>query len=262
MSNGMLAKGYAVGKMQINSTKLFIGQDAIKLQIEDLTKEICMLEENVESLTSFNESLNAEVDSLQKYSLNQDDYDFEAVNELATVKESLRAVMRDKENYEKDPSLTAMLEALSKAKKEFNRLEEEKGALYRNIGGVEKEIERIQREISSKEQLQDLVKKEFEDECKKMPGLKQQDNKWEHEHHPLTKAQTHIQTFRIVQVFQGDGVWRCTDRGTHTTQVGSYRDTHGQGYTTLTLGRQLVEHRCEECQHHGSCSCVRYEHRE
>ena len=173
MSNGMLAKGYAVGKMQINSTKLFIGQDAIKLQIEDLTKEICMLEENVESLTSFNESLNAEVDSLQKYSLNQDDYDFEAVNELATVKESLRAVMRDKENYEKDPSLTAMLEALSKAKKEFNRLEEEKGALYRNIGGVEKEIERIQREISSKEQLQDLVKKEFEDECKKMPGLKQ-----------------------------------------------------------------------------------------
>lgn len=173
MPNGMLAKSYAVGKMQINGTKLFIGQDAIKLQIEDLEKEICALEESIKERSALNDSLNAEIIGLQKKSLNQDDYDFEAVNEYDAVKESLRAAKSEKENYEKDPSLTAMLEAFSKAKANHQRIEEEIRALYKNIGGSEKEIERIQKDISLKEQIQESAQKEFEQECREMPELRQ-----------------------------------------------------------------------------------------
>ncbi|MDC7292524.1 hypothetical protein NXH67_03220 [Butyrivibrio sp. DSM 10294] len=173
MPNGMLAKSYAVGKMQINGTKLFIGQDAIKLQIEDLGKEIHELVESIRERSAINESLEAEITGLQEKSLNQDDYDFEAVNEYDAVKDSLRAAKSEKENYEKDPSLTAMLEAFSKAKANHQRIEEEIHALYKNIGGSEKEIERIQKDISSKEQLRDSAQKEFELECREMPELRQ-----------------------------------------------------------------------------------------
>ncbi|MCR4720702.1 MAG: hypothetical protein K5655_03160 [Lachnospiraceae bacterium] len=173
MSNGMLAKSYAVGKMDMAGTKLFIGQDAIKLQIEDLTKEIKALEESLKERADFNESLDAAVNRLQEKSLKQDDYDFEAVNELDTVKESLRAAKSEKENYSKDPSLTAMLEAFSRAKEAYLRISEERDTINKTIGGSEAEIERIVRDISAKEQLMISAKKDFEQDCREIPELRQ-----------------------------------------------------------------------------------------
>ena len=173
MSNGMLAKSYAVGKMDMAGTKLFIGQDAIKLQIEDLTKEIKALEESLKERAALNESLDAAVNRLQEKSLKQDDYDFEAVNELDTVKESLRAAKSEKENYSKDPSLTAMLEAFSSAKEAYRRINEERDTINKTIGGSETEIERIVRDISAKEQLMISAKKDFEQDCREIPELRQ-----------------------------------------------------------------------------------------
>ena len=90
----------------------------------------------------------------------------------------------------------------------------------------------------------------------------QHDDKREHEHHPLTKSETHIQAFGVVQVLQGDVVRRRTDRRTHTTEVGSYGNRHGQGDTSLTLGGQLTEYGSQEREHHSGSSRVRHEHRE
>ena len=78
---------------------------------------------------------------------------------------------------------------------------------------------------------------EREELYQQAPADEQQDNyQWEHEHHPLSETETHVQSLRIVQVLQGNVVWRRTDRRTHTTKVGCYRDRHGQRYTALTLG--------------------------
>ena len=90
----------------------------------------------------------------------------------------------------------------------------------------------------------------------------QHDDQREHEHHPLTEAQSEVQALRVVEVFQGDSVRRRADRCTHTTEVGSHWDGHGQGDAALALGGQLTEHRGEEGQHHGSRRRVRHEHRE
>ena len=173
MPNGMLAKSYAVGKMDMAGTKLFIGQDAIKLQIEDLTKEIGALEEGLKERAALNESLETAINGLQEKSLKQDDYDFEAVNELDSVKESLRAAKSEKENYSKDPSLTAMLEAFSRAKETYNRIDRERGNLSEAIGSSRTEIEKIEKEISVKEQAMISARKDFEQDCREMPELRQ-----------------------------------------------------------------------------------------
>lgn len=173
MPNGMLAKSYAVGKMEMARTKLFIGQDAIKLQIEDLTKEISSLEGSIKERAVLNESLETTINGLQEKSLKQDDYDFEAVNELDTVKESLRAAKSEKEIYSKDPSLTAMLEEFSKAKETYNKISDERDNINKAIGSYEREIESIEKDISTKELALVSARKDFEQDCREMPELRQ-----------------------------------------------------------------------------------------
>ncbi len=173
MPNGMLAKSYAVGKMEMAGTKLFIGQDAIKLQIEDLTKEIGVLEEGLKERAALNEFLEEAINGLQEKSLKRDDYDFEAVNELDSVKERLRAAKSEKENYSKNPSLTAMLEAFSRAKETYNRIDKERDSLSEAIGSSRTEIEKIKKDISIKEQSMVSARKDFEQDCREMPELRQ-----------------------------------------------------------------------------------------
>ena len=173
MPNGMLAKSYAVGKMELGGTKLFIGQDAIKLQIDDLTNEINALAENIKKQETINESLDTAIKRLQEKSLKQDDYDFEAVNELDTVKESLRAAKSEKENYSKNPTFTAMLEALNRANDTYIRIGKERDNLIESIGSSNTEIEKINEEISDREQMMESAKRDFEKDCREIPELRQ-----------------------------------------------------------------------------------------
>ena len=173
MPNGLLAKSYAVGKMEISGTKLFIGQDAIKLQIEDIEKEITALETGLKERFAINESLKKEITVLQEKSLKQDDYDFEAVNEIDAVNENLRTAKIDKEKFEKDPNLTAMLEALSRAEEAYKKIDKERARLSEAIGGSKTKIEKIDKEISAKEQEMVSARKDFEQDCREMPELRQ-----------------------------------------------------------------------------------------
>ena len=90
----------------------------------------------------------------------------------------------------------------------------------------------------------------------------QDDGERHHESHPLAEAEVEVQTVGVVKIFKGDGVWRGSDGGSHTANVGCYRDGEREGYAALSVGRQRAEHRCEEREHHGCGGGVADEHRE
>lgn len=173
MPNGMLAKGYAVGKMDINCTKLFIGRDAIELQLKELEKEINNLEDNIREHTENIKLVRGEIVELQKNSLRQEDYDFEAVDEVAAVKEKLRETVSERNIFANDPNFSAILEELNRAKDNFERLDKEKDALSETIGGSRKEINKIEKDISSKTQEMKEAQNDFERDCREMPELRQ-----------------------------------------------------------------------------------------
>ena len=52
-----------------------------------------------------------------------------------------------------------------------------------------------------------------------------QDSERQHEHHPFTETEVQVQTFRIVQILQGNCIRRSTDRSTQTTAC-YHRDCH------------------------------------
>ncbi|MCR5743299.1 MAG: AAA family ATPase [Lachnospiraceae bacterium] len=173
MPNGMLAKSYAVGKMEINRTKLFIGSDAIKIQLEELTKEIQELNNSIASQSNTSKCLKQDIDNLQKKSLKQDEYRFEAVNDLYEKRVRLSKVKTDKESFEKDPNFMAMLGAISEAQNNLKDIEENINDLNQQIGGVKKEIEEKQGTIESKNRSIEPARSEFEGECKLIPELRQ-----------------------------------------------------------------------------------------
>ena len=173
MPNGMLAKGYAVGKMDINSTKLFIGQDAIKLQLEALEKEIKDLEYSIQEYAETTDRIRGEIEELQGYSLKQEDYDFEAVNEVSAVKEKLRATISERDIFANDPNFTAILGEYNKAKDNYDHLDKEKSALSETIGSSRNEIKKIEKDIASKTQEMKEAQKDFEHDCREMPELRQ-----------------------------------------------------------------------------------------
>ena len=173
MPNGMLAKGYAVGKMDINSTKLFIGQDAIKLQLEALEKEIKDLEYSIQEYAETTDRIRGEIEELQGYSLKQEDYDFEAVNEVSAVKEKLRATISERDIFANDPNFTAIFGEYNKAKDNYDHLDKEKSALSETIGSSRNEIKKIEKDIASKTQEMKEAQKDFEHDCREMPELRQ-----------------------------------------------------------------------------------------
>ena len=85
MSNGMLAKSYASNKMDVRRTKLFIGQDAIKRQLEDVYKE---LEKKAIEKTNLTKKLNQAKEQIEKLDQewNSNQFDFDAVHRFLSSK--------------------------------------------------------------------------------------------------------------------------------------------------------------------------------
>ena len=48
-----------------------------------------------------------------------------------------------------------------------------------------------------------------------------------HEAHPLSEADTHVETLGVVKHLVGEGVWRSANRCAHTAEVGTYGNGHG-----------------------------------
>ena len=83
-----------------------------------------------------------------------------------------------------------------------------------------------------------------------------------HEAHPLSEAYSHVETLGVVEDLIGEGVWRCADWCAHTAEVGTYGDGHGKCDASLAVGRQGLEHGCEEGEHHSCGGSIGDEHRE
>ncbi len=172
MANGMLAKSYAVGKMEINRTGLFIGQDAVKLQLEKVKKEIAETEGRIEKEKTEITRLDEEMSCLTEMTLRQDDYDFEAVNEVGRLRGELKEAQLEKERYKKDPGFMAILEESNRAREVCKRIDSERGQLSESIGGCKIEIAKLENEIEVDKEEASNAEADFERDCKEMPDLK------------------------------------------------------------------------------------------
>lgn len=167
MTNGMLSKSYAVSKMDMSRTKLFIGQDAIKQQLEETKKEIENKRKNVELLSENIQEKNQQKDKLS-FEWKVDNYNFDAPDELNKMKVEQINITAEIEKYKKDPSFMAVLEAREKVKKEVERIEKDKEKLQKEIGGSEEKIRNYESNIGDRKTSSKNMHQIFEEEAKKL----------------------------------------------------------------------------------------------
>lgn len=167
MTNGMLSKSYAVSKMDMSRTKLFIGQDAIKQQLEETKKEIENKKNNVELLSENIQEKNQQKDKLS-FEWKADNYNFDAPDELNKMKEAQINITAEIEKYKKDPLFMAVLEEREKAKKEVERIEKDKEKLQKEIGGSEEKIRNYESNIEERKISSKNMHQIFEEEAKQL----------------------------------------------------------------------------------------------
>ena len=83
-----------------------------------------------------------------------------------------------------------------------------------------------------------------------------------HHHHPLAEAYAEVHTGGVVEELQSDGVGRCTDRSTYTTDISAHGYGQCQAYLTLAVGGKSLKHRRQEGEHHSCGGSVAYKHGE
>ena len=171
MTNGMLAKGYAASKMDMSRTRLYIGQDAIKLQLEEIIKEIETEEKKAEELEIELKNLKAALTFLTKKSLKPDDYDFTAPDELKIIDDSLNSTIADKELYSKKPGFSAIIDEHTKAEETVHELETEQRNLDQLIGGSKKGIETSEEAHEKKVEEARHMEGLFRQECRETPEI-------------------------------------------------------------------------------------------
>ena len=79
-------------------------------------------------------------------------------------------------------------------------------------------------------------------------------------HHPYHPAHESDIITGILKSTKRNGIRRCTDWSTHTTQVCRNRNGERQRNTSASVFRQCCKNRSKECQHHRSSRRVTHEH--
>ena len=115
-------------------------------------------------------------------------------------------------------------------------------ALYLELNGLLLERENLEEDNPGNEE---------EEDCERS-----------HEGHPLSESDVHVHSHRVIEIFQCDSVRRGSDRGSDSSDVCRDRDCQRKGDLALSVCRQRLQHRGEECQHHCRGGCVAEEHRE
>jgi len=172
MANGMLAKSYASSKMDMSRTKLFVGQDAIKQQLQDVQKEILSKQELIDSLSEKLEKVTHHIGSLSSgWSI--DGFDFDAPLELKEAKEKKVNIAAEIKKYKADSGFMAILQERDAAKEAEKQIEEKLSKIQQNIGGSNQKIQKLNEDITDNQKFATDMKSRFDEEARELLSYRQ-----------------------------------------------------------------------------------------
>lgn len=173
MDSGMLAKSFASGKMNINDTVLFIGLDAIKLQLEETKKRIAEEGNRQKALEQEERTVQEDIFVLESISLNAEEFNFSVSADLISKKTRKNEIKAEINTYSNDAGFTAIFREREKAQQYLKSVEDEKAEVNEKIGAAKKEKETIEKDQERKTQEEEVNRVNFGEECKEAPELKQ-----------------------------------------------------------------------------------------
>lgn len=163
--DGMLAKSYSFSCMEMKKTEFCLGQDAIKFQLEKAIEEKKNRERERENLWKSREKLCVQRKALNQVDWQAEHYDFGAAASLEEVDKAQKRMIKRIEEIRKNPDFMAVLQEVDDAKREYQRLGEEKDRLAGDIRGCEKDQEQGQKEQKNLSGEIYRLKREYAEQC-------------------------------------------------------------------------------------------------
>lgn len=174
MANGMFAKSYVTGKLDdMDRVKLFIGQDAIKIQLAETEAEITALVAKMENDRLTAEKTKKELIFLEINSINAGEYQFNAPNENEELARQIKDERVILNGYKKNPSYAKVVEEQQKAADKYNKAVEENNDAVGQYKVCESKIEEMNMQCETLAAKVEEEKDTFKQECEKMPHLEE-----------------------------------------------------------------------------------------
>ncbi len=169
--DGMICKSYAASKMQIQKTSLCLGNNVVKLQLEQVKKELDSLtfeksgyEKNIQDRNQ----LKILIDNIE---WKADSYNFDSLKELSEEKKALGKIVSQLEDLKNSPEMLAAAREFEIAKLNFDSADSESKSIERKLGSVENELSNIKNKIDEKNQDSEKQRKEYDEIAQLHPEL-------------------------------------------------------------------------------------------
>ena len=161
--DGMLCKSYAASKMQIQKTALCLGNNVVKIQLEQAKKELenlALEKSGYEKDISDKKQLITLIDNVEwKAEL----YNFDSNRELSEENRNLAKLGAQIEDLKNSPEMLAAAREYEIAKSNYDEADKNSKLIERSLGSTEKEISNIQDKIGESKSKSEKVESEYKE---------------------------------------------------------------------------------------------------
>lgn len=146
--DGMLCKSYAASKMKIQKTPLCLGNNVVKIQLEQAGKELetlCSEKSGYEKEILNRSQLITLIDNVE---WNVERYNFESSKELSEANRTLGKLASQIDELKNSPEMLAVVREYEIAETNYAKADKDSKLIERALGSTEKEISNIQDKIN------------------------------------------------------------------------------------------------------------------
>ena len=169
--DGMICKSYSAGKMQIHKTSLCLGNNVVKIQLEQAKKEfetLCSEKSKYEKEIQDRNQLKTLIDNVE---WNAERYNFSSAKEIGEKNKSFGKLAVQIDELKNSPEMLVAAKEYELAKTNLENADSESKSIERKLGSVENEIANIERQIKENAENSDKAETEYKDISEKHPEL-------------------------------------------------------------------------------------------
>lgn len=169
--DGMLCKSYAASKMQIQKTSLCLGNNVVKIQLEQARKEEEALGLEKSGYEKELENRNQLVKLIDNVEWKPERYNFDCDKELSEENKNFGKLSAQIDELKNSPEMLAAAKEYEIAKSNYDKADKDSKFLERTLGATEKEISNIQGRINEFNEKSEKVEGEYSEKVGQHPEL-------------------------------------------------------------------------------------------
>lgn len=180
MQDGMLAKSYAVSRMDMRKTRVCLGKDALELQKKEIAERIKETKAELEKMRAEKKPVSDKVSYIRTIHTDISEYDFDVEAKIEALTSESIEKKKQVKTYENNPAFTSALLEQQAASKEVNEaqqaliknntdinicsnsIDEENAASVKNDRDLEEFDEKYRESISKHPELSEEVVNEYQ----------------------------------------------------------------------------------------------------